>query len=324
MTALSVLGTVTLVTGAAEFLAEREVSNVRTAALAADPQSDLTELDGSQLAPGALAELTSPSLFSTVRCLVVRAMPELADDAQDHLLAYAQDPQPDVVMVLVHPGGPQGMGLVNKLKSLPSVRTVPCEAPKPWERPTFVTGEVRRAGGQIDADAAQFLAEAVGEDLRALSGAVQQLVHDFEGTRLTTERVRLYFDGRAEVKGFAIADAAIDGNLANALEQLRWARSNGVPEVLIVGAFASGLRSLARLMSAPRGLREGELAREIGAPPFKIKALRSQLRAWEPAGLVRALHSVAGADLEIKGGSIDTDYALERMVLRVIQARSSR
>jgi len=319
-----VLGTVTLVTGPAEFLAEREVADVRAAALAADPESDLTELDASQLVPGALVELTSPSLFSAVRCLVVRGLQELPDDVQDPLLAYAQDPQPDVVMVLVHSGGQKGKALLDRLRKLPPVRAVPCEGPKPWERPAFVTAEVRRAGGQMDADAAAFLAEAVGEDLRSLSGAVHQLVHDFEGTRLSTDLVRRYFDGRAEVKGFTIADAAIDGQLAKALEQLRWARSNGVPEVLIVSAFASGLRSLARLQAAPRGMREADLAREIGAPPFKLKAMRSQLRSWEPSGLVHALHSVAAADLETKGGALDTDYALERMVLRVVRARSGR
>jgi len=324
MAAPPVLGTVTLVTGAAEFLAEREVADVRAASRSADPQSDLTEVLGAQLEPGALAELTSPSLFSSVRCLVVRDLPELSDEAQDHLFAYAQDPQPDVVMVLVHPGGPKGKGLLDKLKKLPSVRPVACEPPKPWERARFVTAEVRRARGQIDVDAAEFLAEAVGEDLRALSGAVHQLVHDFEGTRLTTELVRRYFDGRAEVKGFAIADAAIEGRVAQALEQLRWARSNGVPEVLIVSAFASGLRALARLQSAPRGLRDPDLAREVGAPPFKIKAMRTQLRSWDAAGLVQALHSVAAADLETKGAVVDTDYALERMVLRVIRARSRR
>jgi hypothetical protein len=36
------------------------------------------------------------------------------------------------------------------------------------------------------------------------------------------------------------------------------------------------------------------------------------------------LHSVAAADLETKGAALDTDYALERMVLRVIRARSRR
>jgi hypothetical protein len=72
--------------------------------------------------------------------------------------------------------------------------------------------------------------------------------------------VRTYFAGRAEVKGFAVADAAIEGKASDALEQLRWAFASGVDPVLVTSAVASGLRGLARYMSAPRGLREADLA----------------------------------------------------------------
>lgn len=322
----SVLGSVTLVASkaGAEFLAEREVTDVLAATCRAEPGSDVTEIDGASFVAGALGELTSPSLFASVRGLVVRGLDQLPDEVHAPLLAYAASPQPDVVMVLVHPGGQKGTGLLAKLKAVSTVRTVSCEAPKAWERVSFVLGEVRRGRGQIDPDAAEHLADAVGEDLRALSGAVGQLIHDFEGQRLTAEIVGRYFEGRSEVKGYEIADAAIDGHTERALERLRQARSSGLAEVLVVSAFASGLRTLARLHSAPSGARDHDLAREIGAPPFKIKALRGQLRAWEPGGLVKALHSVAAADLDVKGGSGDNDYALERLVLRVVAARGPR
>lgn len=329
LTAMSdhnVLGSVTLVASktGAEFLAEREVADVLAATSRAEPGSDVTEIDGAVFLPGALGELTSPSLFASVRAVVVRGLDQLPDEVHQPLLDYAASPLPDVVMLLVHPGGQKGTGLVGKLKKLRTVRTISCEAPKAYERAKFVLAEVRRQRGQIDAEAAEHLADAVGEDLRALSGAVGQLIHDFEGQRLTAEIVGRYFEGRSEVKGYEIADAAIDGQTERALERLRQARSSGLAEVLVVSALASGLRSLARLQSARRGMRENDLAREIGAPPFKVKAMRAQLRAWEPGGLVRALHSVAAADLEVKGGSGDADYALERMVLRVVAARGPR
>ncbi len=322
----SILGSVTLVAhkAGAEFLAERAVADVLAATCRIEPGSDVTEIDGASFVAGALGELTSPSLFANVRGLVVRGLDQLPDDVHGPLLAYAAAPQPDVVMVLVHPGGQRGTGLLSKLGKLRTVHTVSCEAPKPWERATFVLAEVRRMRGQIDPDAAEHLADAVGEDLRALSGAVGQLIHDFEGQRLTVEIVGRYFEGRSEVKGYEIADAAIDGQTERALERLRQARSSGLAEVLVVSAFASGLRSLARLQAAPHGMHHHDLAREVGAPPFKLKAMRGQLRAWEPGGLVRALHSVAAADLDVKGGSGDSDYALERMVLRVVAARGPR
>ena len=100
----------------------------------------------------------------------------------------------------------------------------------------------------------------------------------------TTELVRLYFGGRAEVKGFAVADAAIEGKASEALEQLRWAFAGRVDPVLITSAVAGGLRALARYTSAPRGLREGDLAREVGVPPWKLKSLAVQSRGGRRAG----------------------------------------
>ena len=102
-----------------------------------------------------------------------------------------------------------------------------------------------------------------------------------KGDAVTVEVVRRYFGGRADVRGFEIADAAIDGRINVALEQARWAEAAKVAPVLITSAFASGLRSLAKLADAPDGLSEAELARHIGAPPFKIRILRRQLRAWD-------------------------------------------
>ncbi|MGI8612434.1 MAG: DNA polymerase III subunit delta [Nocardioidaceae bacterium] len=320
----SILGTVTLLSGKAEYLAEREVAEALAEVRTADADCDLTSVEAGDLASGSLAELTTPSLFARVRMVVIRGLSELPDDVQGQLLAYAADPAPDVVLVLLHPGGAKATSLLDRLRKLPAVRQVACEAPKPWELSAFVTAEVRRRSGQIAPDAAEFLAAAVGDDLRALAGAADQLVADFERERLTTSMVRRYFDGRAEVKSFDIADAAIEGRVALALEQLRWAMGNAVAPVLITSAFASGLRSLARLQAAPAGLRDGDLAREIGAQPFRLRALRNQLREWDATGLVSALQAVAQADLEVKGGAGDSDYALERMVLRVVRSRPRR
>jgi DNA polymerase-3 subunit delta len=94
--------------------------------------------------------------------------------------------------------------------------------------------------------------------------------------------------------------------------------------VLVTSAFAGGLRGLARFRSAPRGLREGDLAREAGVPPWKIRVLREQARGWDDLGLARAINAVAQADADVKGAASDAAYALERMVLRVATARGNR
>ena len=188
---------------------------------------------------------------------------------------------------------------------------------KTWELPQFVSREVRRLGGSVDSEAPALLVEAVGHDLRALAAAVSQLLADSETASITASQVRRYFGGRAEVTSFAVADATLSGRTGVAMEQLRWALSTGVAPVLVTSAFAYGVRGLGRLIGAPTGLREGDLAREVGVPPWKLKSMRSQARGWDQRGLANALQAVAVADAQVKGASGDAEFALEQLVLAV-------
>lgn len=322
----SVFGKVLLITGPAEFLADRALRKAVATVRSSAPEVDVAEVTGSAVAPGELVTLMSPSLFCPQSAIVIRDLQDLSDGPQAELLLHAQSPSSDVAAVLVHSGGNKGKGLVDKLRKCPAVSEIKCPAVK-YEREhvAWVRSEIRGMGGTIDEAAATLLIRAIGLDLRGLAGAADQLFNSVErGTPIGGEIVRKYFGGRAEVKGFDIADAAVEGRVAAALEQLRWAETNKVASVLITSAFASGLRSLAKLATAPPGLRDGDLASQIGAPPFRIKALRSQLRGWDEPGLARALTAVARADIEVKGGAADAAYALERMVLDVIRSRRHR
>jgi DNA polymerase-3 subunit delta len=322
-TAADVLGSVTLVIGSEEFLAERAVEQVTTAVRKADHDADLTEIAASDVGPGALAELTSPSLFASSRAVVVRAVQDIPEESVASLLSYAESPAPDIALVLVHGGGQKGKSTVDRLRRA-RVTEVKADRLKRWELAKFVASEVRRLGTRMPDDAAELLVESVGENLRALSAAVEQLASDLDGEPIAAEDVQRYFGGRAEVKGFAVADAALVGDNALALEHLRWAIHNGVAPVLVTSAFASGLRALARFLSAPKGLREGDLARECGVQPWKLKDLRVQSRGWTPAGMATAIHAVARADADVKGATGDADYALERMVIAVGRAKTAR
>ena len=210
-------------------------------------------------------ELTAPSLFAATRCVSLRALHDLPDECHDLLVDYCAAPAPDVALVLLHPGGQKGMGLVTRLrkfngKTLTEVKAVEL---KQSELAGFVSSEVGSRGGSIDRDAASFLIQAVGHDLRSLAGAADQLVNDFPDQVLTVDRVQRYFGGRAEAKSFAVADAAFAGRRVAALEELRWALDTGTAPVLVTSAMAGSARSLARYLGAGRGARDADLAREF-------------------------------------------------------------
>jgi DNA polymerase III subunit delta len=323
MRAGDVLGRVTLVTGKEEFLNERTVAAVREAVIGHDPDAELSETDAAGLGADLLGELGAPSLFSSIRCVVVRALENLPDESVEGLLGYAAEPADDVALVLVHGGGPKGSGVLNKLRKLPAVAESKSTELRPSELPTFVAGEVRRHGSSIDPEAAAALVQAVGQDLRSLAAAAHQLANDFPRDSLTLEVVKRYFGGRAEAKSFAVADAAFSGRREAALEELRWALDAGTAPVLVTSAFAGSARGLARFRGAPRGLRDADLAREVGVPPWKLRTIRGQARDWSDAGLSRAIRAVAQADADIKGAASDPSYTLERLVLTVARLRDS-
>lgn len=318
------LGRVVLVTGKEEFFNERSVQSVRAVVRAYDAEAELADSLAADLSLATLGELAAPSLFSSTRCIVVRALENLPEESVAGLVAYAGAPVDDVALVLVHGGGPKGSGTLNKLRKLSAVSEWRSEELKASELPSFVGAELRRHGGRIDPEAASILVQAIGNDLRSLAAAADQLAHDFPGETLDAERVQRYFGGRAEAKSFAVADAAFSGQRQRALEELRWALDNGTPGVLVTSAFAGSARGLARLQGAPRGARDADLAREVGVPPWKLRTLRDQSRGWNAPGLAAAIRAVARADADIKGAASDPAYTLERLVLTIAGLRERR
>ena len=321
MTKTAVTGTapVTIVVGEEEFLIDRAVRDL----IAASAAGDLHDLDGAALGPGELDALTSPSLFGGGSVVVIRAAQNAAKEVAAELTRYAASPAPDAALIMTHAGGAKGKELLAGVKAA-GAQVIECpKVTRFAERLDFVRGEFRRAGQRADDAAARALLDAVGSDLRELAAACEQLAADAgPGARVDEAVVATYYRGRAEATGFTVADLAVEGHLARALEQLRWALATGVSPVLICSALAQGVRLLGRVGSAPRNVNTATLAAEVGAPPWKIDRVRQQLRGWPPDGVARALHAVAEADAQVKGEMTSADYALERAVRRIVAARA--
>ncbi|MDH2425111.1 DNA polymerase III subunit delta [Sphaerisporangium sp. TRM90804] len=315
---------VTLVVGDEELLADRAVGELVAAVRAADPGAQVHDLFGGKVEHGELTRLASPSLFGDRSIVVFRSAQDLGKDVVAEIVSYTGSPSDDCVVVLVHPGGVKGKALVDGVKKAGAAVVTVTKLTKAGERLDFVRAEMRNAGRTITADAAQALLDAVGNDLRELAAACGQLAFDTPGKAIDEGAVARYHRGRAEVSGFTVADKAVEGKLGEALEQLRWALGTGVAPVLLVSALAGGVRSLAKVGSAPRNLRGGQLASHLGMPPWKIDRVKRQLNGWGPEGIAHAMQALAVADEQVKGGGTDPAYALERTVHVIVASRNGR
>lgn len=317
----SPFGTSVLITGPEQLLAQRIVAETRQRALMAHPEAEVNEINASELEDAMLSEVIGGSLFSSHIVAVIDDVGSCPPAVVDQLVAAATNPPEDLCLILLHPGGVKGKGLIDKLKKA-KVRVETVAAMKPWEVPSFVLAEAKRQKIRMHQDAADELVAAVGHDLRALASAINQLVADSGANEIDAALVRRYFAGRAEVSGFAVADAVLAGNPTIAMERLRWALETGVAPVLITSAVASSFRGLAKYLDAQKSrLRGADLARHIGVPPFKIKDYARASNTWQVGGVAEAIRLIAKGDAEVKGAATDAAFALERMVLGVLQQR---
>ncbi|WP_234348085.1 DNA polymerase III subunit delta [Streptomyces specialis] len=317
------LAAVTLAVGQEDLLLDRAVRDVVAAARAADADTDVRDLAPGELQPGTLAEITSPSLFAERKVVVVRQAQDLSADTVKEIKTYLAAPVEDISLVLLHAGGAKGKGLLDAARKA-GAREVACpKMTKPGDRLGFVRAEFRAAGRSVTPGACQALVDAIGSDLRELASACAQLAADVEGA-VDEAVVARYYTGRAEASSFTVADRAVEGRAAEALEALRWALATGVAPVLVTSALAQGVRAIGKLASAPGGMRQADLARELGMPPWKIDRVRQQMRGWSADGVAVALRACADADAAVKGGGDDPAYALEKAVVAIAGAARSR
>lgn len=310
-----------LVLGEEELLVERAVQEVVRQARVADPAAEQRRFRAVELTPVALAEALSPSLFAEGRVIVLEDAHEVGKELATAVTDYVADPAEGIVLVVTHAGAARGKALADALRKAGAVLTRCDRIRWPEERADFVRAEVRRLGGRIAPDAVAALVEAVGSELRELAAAAGQLVADTGGS-VDERAVRRYHRGRADVSGFVVADKAVAGDRAGALEALRWALLLGVAPVLVADALAGALRALAQVGAAGRG-DPNRLAAELGMPPGRVKRAQAQVRSWRPEGLAVAFAAAAEVNADVKGAAADPEYALERAVLRICAARGT-
>ena len=308
-----------LVLGEEELLAERAVQAAVDAARRADPEVEVRRVRTTDLVPGELGELVSPSLFAQGRVVVLLAAHEAGKDIATAVLDYARNPSEGIVFVVVHAGGGRGKALSDGLRAAGATVSECPRITRFEDRAGFVREEVQRAGGRISAGAVTALLDTVGSDLRELASAAAQLTTDSGGS-VDEAAVRRYHRGRAEVTGFSVAEKVMTGDRAGALETLRWAMQLGVPHVLVADALADAVRTVARVSAAGRS-DPYRLASTLGMPPWKVKKAMAQSRGWERDGLAQAIQLVAAVNADVKGVAADAEYALERAVLALCAAR---
>ncbi|BBX69428.1 DNA polymerase III subunit delta [Mycolicibacterium psychrotolerans] len=305
-----------LILGDEELLVERAVAAILRQARASAGTADVPvdRLRAGEVSVSELAELLSPSLFADERVVVLESAAEAGKDAVAVIENAAADLPEGTLLAVVHSGGGRAKALADRLKKL-DAEVHPCaRITKAAERADFVRKEFRALKIKADEDTVTAVINAIGSDLRELASACSQLVADTGGA-VDAVAVRRYHSGKAEVKGFDIADKAVVGDVAGAAEALRWAMMAGEPHVVLADALAEAVHTIARV--APLSGDPYRLAGELGMPPWRVQKAQKQARRWSRDSVAEALRLVAALNADVKGAAADADYALESAVRKV-------
>jgi len=309
-----------LISGPEQILAERAAASTIAMLRESDPDAELVRLEAAGYEGGELQLHASPSLFGGSKIVLVRDLDEGRDELISDVVDVVTAGLADATLIVQHKGGVRGKKALDALKKH-GARVIDAPAIKSdRDKSAFVTGEFRSAGRKVAPDAVRALLEAVGKDLRELASACKQLVDDTEGL-VTAEVVQRYHGGKVEATGFRVADAAISGNLPEALRLTRHALASGLDPVPIVAVLASQLRQIARVATAGGG-GSAQLAKQLGMAPWQVDRARRDAKGWDGERLGRAIQAVAAADFEVKGGGRDPVYALERAVMTITSERN--
>ncbi|WP_370331906.1 DNA polymerase III subunit delta [Mycolicibacterium hippocampi] len=311
-----------LILGDEELLVERAIAAVlkhaRASAGGGSAPADIPvdRLRAGEVSTSELVELLSPSLFADERVVVLESAAEAGKDAAAIIETAAADLPDGMMLVVAHSGGGRAKSLADQLKKL-GAQVHPCpRITKASERADFVRKEFRTLRVKVGDDTVTAVLDAVGSDIRELAAACSQLVADTGGD-LSAAAVRRYHSGKAEVKGFDIADKAVVGDVAGAAEALRWAMMGGEPHVVLADALAEAVHTIARV--GPMSGDPYRLAGELGMPPWRVQKAQKQSRRWSRDSVAEAMRVVATLNADVKGAAADAGYALETAVRRVAE-----
>jgi DNA polymerase III subunit delta len=304
---------VVLISGTEGFLADRALRSLRDTLRAEDPALEVNDLEADGYVPGELLTLASPSLFNDPRLIRVSNVEKLTDAFLTETLGYLENPADDTYLVLRHNGGVRGKKLLDAIRGGlgGGIEIVCAELKKDADKMDFASAEFSDANRRVTASALRALVSAFSDDLAELASACQQLLED-SSEEITEVTVEKYYSGRVETNAFRVADTAIAGRHGEALVLLRHALSSGADPVPMVAAFASKLRTMAKL-SGVRG-SSMQLAQQFGLAPWQVDRAKRDLQGWTDAGLGRSIEFVAETDAQVKGGGRDPVFALERMI----------
>lgn len=245
-----------------------------------------------------------------------------SDSPLDRLAAYAADPCPTAVLVLVATKLHGQRKIVTAAKKGGFI--VQCDPLRRGEPGPWVAARAKRLGHPISRSAAEMIAEYGGSDLGSLADAVERLsLYAGPGKPITEDAVATMIAPVKNAAIWSLTDAISARDLAKTLSVMGELELGRNTELPTLGAIASSVRKLTHFADRITSGEPAQAAAEAsGFPPFKAREVERIVKNLPKGTLGRWLELCAETDVALKGGARRGSKAvLEGMILAMCAAK---
>ena len=290
------------------------------------------ETDISQL----LLSANSGGLFSQRKLIIVRDAPwfqskkkggesstegsEAAPDnkaAAEALIAYAQDPNPNVVLILTSPTANKATRLVKAIAQ--AGRVVEFSSPQGSERERWLSSYLKKAGKLPQAGVCAYVSLMAGEGLSSLCSEADKLILYCEKrTEITMADAEAIVSRGALAGVFELTDAAAARDGQRTITLLRRLLQQGEAPYNLIGMLAAQYRNMLAVWDMRRrGFSQTEIPKTLGLHPYVVKKCWQAGNNYSGRQLLQALEALLEAETRGKSGFGKIEALLEVALLRI-------
>lgn len=319
---------VCVVFGDESFLKRQVLMRLREEVLGTDDGDfSLTTFDGAKSAlKDVLGELSTMAMFgSGKRFVVVEEADDFISRYRQNLEDYVARPASTGVLLLSADSFPGNTRLYKSVVA--EGLAVDCSTPDKARLIKWLAEWGRKVHDlRVSPSAAELLLELVGPDLGLLDQELAKLANLAEKDRKVTEEMVSQAAGGWRTRTtWDMLDAALEGKVAAALEQLERLLLSGEAPVALLAQISSSLR---RLAAATRLVLQAEAAgqrinlrsalKDIGVNSYFLEKTERQLRRLGRQRGTQLYQWLLDADLDLKGdSSFPPRLVLERLIVKV-------
>ncbi|MQA73988.1 MAG: DNA polymerase III subunit delta [Solirubrobacterales bacterium] len=275
-------------------------------------------------AEGLLAAIPALSLTAQHRYLVADGVERWSAKQATAVAQAVGNLPPDVTVVLVAREQPPRHRVPKKLADAVSAaggEVVSYAAPKARELPRWLADAARRRGFELESEAAQLLADRLGESTTRLASELDRLAVWAEpGAAVTRADLEAMVADTSEEVAWALSDAIVDRDPAAAVEAAERLSEQGEAVTPMIYQAAKRLREAnGALEQLEAGRPPKDVESALPMHPYAAKLLVRRVRGRSRAQLRAATCAIADLEWWTRGGS---DYP-DRLALTLAVRRAA-